>query len=75
MFNKKLLNVLCWVLAVMLVVQLVLNLVMWIWGYFGEVNLNAELVKVIQTIAGVGEVAFIYVIVAAVRGLIIGGKK
>jgi hypothetical protein len=75
MFNKKLLNILCWVLAVMLVVQLALNLILWIWGYFAQPELNPEVVKVIQTIVGIGQVTFIYVVVAALRSLVVGGKK
>jgi|WetSurMetagenome_2_1015567.scaffolds.fasta_scaffold65468_2 hypothetical protein len=75
MFNKKLVDILCWIIAVMLVVQLVLNLVMWIWGYFSQPALAPEFVKVYNVIAGIGQVIFIYIIVAAIRSIADGTGK
>jgi hypothetical protein len=75
MFNKKLLNILCWIMAVMLVAKLALDLILFIWAYFAAPSLNPELVKVLQEIAGIGQVIFIYIIVAAVRNIVLTAKK
>lgn len=75
MFGKKLINILCWALAVLLVVQAVLSLVMFVWGYFSAPQLNPDLVKVIQTLAGLGQIAFVYLVVATMRHLYTGAKK
>jgi len=75
MFGKKLINVLFSILAVVLIIQLALSLVMFVWGYFAPPQLPPELVKVIQAVAGFGQVVFIYVVVATLRHLYAGAKK
>ncbi len=75
MFSKKLMNILCWILAVMLVIQLVLLLIVWVWSLFGTVSIPQQLNEVIGNLMGIGQVVFFYVVVGTMRNLLLGGKK
>lgn len=76
MFNKKLINVLAYVLLVMLLVKLVvLDLVLGIWSFFTLpewIQQNMYIGRVVNMLTSIGGVIFIYIVVAAVRNMAMG---
>ncbi len=74
MFNKKLLNVLAYILVVMVLVKLGLDLLLFVWTFW-EVPAwvqNQTVGKVMNLLTNLGSVIFIYILIAAVRNLGMG---
>ena len=74
MFNKKLLNVLTYVLVVMILVKLGLDLMLFVWTFWevpGWVQ-NQTVGKVMNLLTNMGSVVFIYVLIGALRSICMG---
>ena len=74
MFNKKLLNVLAYTLAVLVLVKFGLDLLLFVWTFWvipGWVQ-NQTVGKVLNLLTSAGGVIFIYVVVGALRVICMG---
>lgn len=74
MFNKKLLNVLVYILVVMVLVKLGLDLVLFVWTFW-EVPAwvqNQTVGKVMNLLTNVGSVMFVYILLSALRSICMG---
>lgn len=78
MFNRKIVSVLCYIVAVMLMAKLLLVAVMFAWSFFGEAPVQvvapglAIHVKILYLLQEVGMDVFVYSVLAAVRSLACG---
>ena len=74
MFNKKLLNVLAYTLAVLVLVKFGLDLLLFVWTFWvvpGWIQ-NQTVGKVLNLLTSAGGVIFIYVVVGALRNICLG---
>jgi hypothetical protein len=75
MFNRKLVSVLCYIVAVLLVAKVLLMLVMFVWGFFGtppvqmfDMRLEPT-VRYILFIQEMGTTIFIFIVLCAAKYL------
>jgi len=75
MFNRKLLSVLAYIVAILLLIKAVLSLAMFVWAYFGTPPLVmfpagvAQHLQYLLLLQELGSVAFLYLVVAALKSL------
>lgn len=75
MFNRKLLSVLAYIVAVLLAIKAVLVIVMFVWSYFGTPPVVmfppeiAEHLRYLLMIQELGTVVFLYLVVATLKVL------
>lgn len=77
MFNKKLVNMLCYVLVALVLLKLSLDLVIFVWTFFAMPGWaqNQTVGKVFGLLTNVGTVLFIYVLIAGLRSMVMGGSS
>ena len=77
MFNKKLLNVLAHIVAVMITVKLGLDLLVFVWAFFAVPTWASDTTinKILSVLTDVGSVMFLYLVIAALRSLAVTSEK
>lgn len=84
MFNKRVINILCWTLQIMVIAKTLFELVMFVWGIvtgtppigiFQQGIVYGSFLSVLLLLQDLGGNVFIYIAVAALKVIVDGSAK